>query len=310
VAEQFGKAGKFKTPVVESTGTGGGMKLFCGGVGPDHPDLTNASRRMKKSELEECQKNGVKDIVEMSIGYDGLTIAHAKSAPDVKLTKGQVFLALAKQVPGADGKLIANPYKMWSEIDPSLPAKKIEFLGPPPTSGTRDSFNELILLEGAKEIAKANAAFGEFAKADAKAFDKAAMTIREDGVYIDSGENDNVIVQKLGSNADAFGAFGFSFLEENLGTIKGVPLNGTEPTFENIAAGKYKAARSMFVYVKKQHVGVIPGIVEFVTEYMSDKAMGEGGYLEKKGLVILPEADLKKARDVAVGLKVMTGEGL
>ena len=255
VAEQFGKSGAGKTPVVESTGTGGGMKLFCAGVGEAHPDLTNASRAMKKGEFEDCQKNGVKDIVEIKVGIDGLTIAQSKAGPAIKLTMEQVFLALAEQVPDKDGKLVANPNKNWSDVDKSLPNVKIEVLGPPPTSGTRDSFHELFMEVGAKKIA----ALKELQKADAKAFEKVWKSIRKDGAYVEAGENDNVIVQKLEANKNAFGIFGYSFLEENTAKLKGVPIDGVEPDYDTISSGKYKGARPLFVYVKKQHVGVDPG---------------------------------------------------
>ena len=287
VAEQFGKTSGMKTPVVESTGTGGGMKLFCAGVGVEHPDATNASRRMKKGEFEDCQKNGVKDIVEIKIGFDGLTIAQSKQGTPIKLTLAQLFLALAKEVPGPDGKLVANPNKNWSDIDKSLPNTKIEVLGPPPTSGTRDSLHELFLEKGAEQIP----ALAALKKSDAKAFEKAWKTLREDGAYVEAGENDNVIVAKLEANKNAFGVFGYSFLEENAAKLRGVPLDGVAPEFDNITGGKYKGARRMYVYVKKQHVGMVPGLDKFAAEYVSPKAIGEDGYLAKKGLVTLPKAE-------------------
>ena len=200
VAEAFGKTNG-KTPVVEATGTGGGMKLFCAGVGEANPDFTNASRPMKKSEFEDCAKNGVTDIIEIKVGFDGLTLAHASEAKDFALTKQQIFAALAKEIPGADGKLIANPNKLWSDVDPSLPATKIEVLGPPPTSGTRDSFAELVLEKGAEKYESLAA----LKKDDAKAFEKVWKAIREDGAYVEAGENDNLIVQKLQANADEIG---------------------------------------------------------------------------------------------------------
>jgi phosphate transport system substrate-binding protein len=303
VAEQFGKTSGMKTPVVESTGTGGGMKLFCAGVGESHPDATNASRRMEKGEFETCAKNGVTDIIEIAVGYDGLTIAHSKTAQPVKLTRKQVFLALAKEVPGSDGKLIPNPYKNWNEIDPALPAQKIEVLGPPPTSGTRDSFHELMLEKGAESIESLAA----LKKADEKAFEKVWKSIREDGAYVEAGENDNVIVQKLEANAKAFGVFGFSFLEENIGKLQGVSLEGVAPTFESIADGSYKASRKMFVYVKKAHIGVVPGLDKFMAEYVSEKATGEEGYLPKKGLVALPGEEHKSVAAAVLAGKTMTG---
>ena len=299
VAEQFGKSGAGKTPVVESTGTGGGMKLFCAGVGLGHPDLTNASRAMKKGEFEDCQKNGVKDIVEIKVGIDGLTIAQSKTGPSIKLTMEQVFLALGEQVPGKDGKLVANPYKNWSDIDASLPNIKIEVLGPPPTSGTRDSFHELFLEVGAK----ASAALTDMQKSDAKGFEKLWKSIRKDGAYVEAGENDNVIVQKLEGNKNAFGVFGYSFLEENLAKLRGVTIDGVEPTYDTIAGGKYKGSRPLFVYLKKQHVGVVPGIEQFAAEYVSAKAMSKDGYLARKGLVALPKAEADK---VAASVKSMT----
>lgn len=303
VAEAFGKASG-KTPVVESTGTGGGFKLFCAGVGVDHPDFTNASRAIKKGEFEDCQKNGVTDVVELKVGFDGLAIASAKSAPDVKLTKQQIFMALAKEVPGPDGKLIANPYTMWNEIDPSLPAQKIEVLGPPPTSGTRDSFVELVMEKGAEKFETLAA----MKKEDAKAFEKVWKSMREDGLFIEAGENDNLIVQKLGSNPNAFGIFGFSNVEENAATIKPVAIDDVVPTFETIASGDYKVSRPLFVYAKKQHVGTIPGMAEFVAEYMSDKAVGEEGYLADKGLIPLPAEELEKVRKGATDMTAITAD--
>ncbi len=301
VAEQFGKSGAGKTPVVESTGTGGGMKLFCAGIGDAHPDLTNASRAIKKGEFEDCQKNGVKDIVEIKVGIDGLTIAHSKAGPSMKLSMEQVFLALAEQVPGADGKLVPNPNKTWSDVDKSLPNIKIEVLGPPPTSGTRDSFHELFLEVGAKKVA----ALTEMQKADAKGFEKLWKSIRKDGAYVEAGENDNVIVQKLEANKNAFGIFGYSFLEENTAKLKGVPIDGVIPDYDAISSGQYKGARPLFVYVKKQHVGVVPGIDKFVAEFVSAKAMSKDGYLARRGLVALPKAEADKIKADATAMKVL-----
>jgi phosphate transport system substrate-binding protein len=306
VAEQFGKSSGMKTPVVESTGTGGGMKLFCAGVGEGHPDATNASRRMKKNEYDDCQKNGVKDIVEINIGFDGLTVAQSKQGTPIKLTLGQLLLAVAKEVPGPDGKLIPNPNKNWSDIDKSLPNVKIEVLGPPPTSGTRDSFHELLLEKGAESIP----ALAALKKSDPKAFDKVWKTLREDGAYVEAGENDNVIVAKLEANKNAFGVFGYSFLEENSAKLRGVPLNGVEPEFENITSGKYPGARRMYVYLKKQHVGMVPGIDKFAAEYVSPKALGEDGYLAKKGLVTLPKSELETVRKSATGMVSMKPDPL
>ena len=306
VAEQFGKSSGMKTPVVESTGTGGGMKLFCAGVGEGHPDATNASRRMKKGEFADCQKNGVKDIVEIKVGFDGLTISQSKQGAPIKLTLGQVFLALAKEVPGPDGKMVANPNKNWSDIDKSLPNVKIEVLGPPPTSGTRDSLHELFMEPGAEQVPAMKA----IKTSDAKAFEKAWKSIREDGAYVEAGENDNVVVAKLEANKNAFGVFGYSYLEENSAKLRGVSIDGVEPTYEGISGGKYNGSRALWVYVKKQHVGLVPGIDKFAAEYVSPKAIGEDGYLSKKGLVTLPKSEADSVRKNATGMVPMSADPL
>ena len=293
VAENFGRSTSFKTPVVESTGSGGGMKLFCAGVGTEHPDITNASRRMKKSEFETCSKNGI-TVTEVKIGYDGIVMANSKAAKPMALTKQQIFLALAKQVP-MDGKLVDNPYKMWNEIDSSLPAKKIEVLGPPPTSGTRDAFVELVMEEAAEE-------FPEIKSLDKDAFKVAAHSMREDGAFVEAGENDNLIVQKLEANPDALGIFGFSFLDQNADKLQGSTVNGVAPEFENIASGDYGVSRSLYFYVKQEHVGTIPGVKEYVAEFTSERAWGEEGYLVEKGLIPLPDADRKAMHDSANGM--------
>jgi phosphate transport system substrate-binding protein len=303
VAEQFSRTGG-KAPVIESTGTGGGMKLFCAGIGVQHPDGSNASRRITKAEFEDCKKNGVTDVVELKVGFDGLTIANSKRGPDLKVTKEQVFLALAKNIPGADGKLVPNPHKMWSDINPSLPNQKIEVLGPPPTSGTRDSFHELVMEPGAEAIPALKA----LKASDRKAFDAAWKQVREDGGYVEAGENDNLIVQKLEANPASVGIFGFSFLEENPGKIKGATINGVAPSFEAIADGKYTVARPLFVYFKKQHVGVVPNLDRFMQEYVSEKAIGEDGYLGRKGLVNLPKAELAKVRADVTAQKTLGAE--
>jgi phosphate transport system substrate-binding protein len=282
------------------------MKLFCAGLGEDTPDFTNASRPIKKSEFEDCKKNGVTDIVEIKVGFDGLSLAHAKSAKEFGLTKQQVFLALAKEIPGADGKLVANPNKMWSDVDPSLPATKIEVLGPPPTSGTRDSFAELVMEKGAESIES----LAKLKKDDAKAFEAVWKSIREDGAYVEAGENDNLIIQKLQANADAVGIFGYSFLEQNADTIADIKIDGVGASYETIADGSYKVARPLFIYVKKQHIDSIPGMKEFIAEYVSDKALGEDGYLADKGLVTLPGDQAEKTRAVASALDVISAEGL
>lgn len=295
VAEQFGKSGKFKTPKVESTGTGGGFKLFCGGVGVEHPDISNASRAIKSSEKEDCAKNGVKDIVEVKIGFDGIVLANSKAAKPLELDLKQLYLALAKNIPDpkSGDKLVPNPYKMWSDIDPSLPKQKIEVLGPPPTSGTRDAFVELGMEGGCKGFPMLK----EMKDKDEKAYKAACHTVREDGAFIEAGENDNLIVQKLGANKDAYGIFGYSFLEENLATVKPAIINGSRPTYESIAGGDYPLSRPLFFYVKKAHVGVIPGIPEFLAEFTSDKAFGPEGYLADRGLIALPDDQRKQVAE-------------
>jgi len=303
VAEQFGKTSGMKTPVVESTGTGGGMKLFCAGVGAEHPDFTNASRAIKKGEFEDCQKNGVTEIVEIKVGFDGLAMADSVKGANMSLTKKQIFQALAKQVPDKDGNLIANPYTMWSEIDPSLPAQKIEVYGPPPTSGTRDSFAELVMEKGAEGFDSLKA----LKKSDAKAFEAVWKSMREDGPFVEAGENDNLIVQKLVGNPNAIGIFGFANVAENP-QVRALAVDGVVPTMETIASGEYKVARPLFVYAKKQHVGVIPGMAEFVAEYTSDKATGEDGYLVEKGLIALPGEEGAKVREAARAMVVMTAD--
>jgi phosphate transport system substrate-binding protein len=301
VAEKFGRASSFKTPVVESTGSGGGLKLFCAGVGVDHPDITNASRRIKKSEVEKCAKNGVDAITEVKIGFDGIVIANSKSAKPFHLTLRQVYLALAKDVPQGD-KLVPNPYTSWNEIDPKLPNAKIEVLGPPPTSGTRDAFVELAMEGGCKTFPNIEA----MKKADKNAYKAACHTIREDGGFIEAGENDNLIVQKLVANPNALGIFGFSYLDQNLDKIQGSVVNGTEPTFENIAAAKYPVSRSLYFYIKNAQVGKVPGIEEYLAEFTSEKAIGDDGYLVDKGLIPLGAADRKMVREKAKLLTALT----
>ena len=301
VAEQFGRAGQFKTPKVESTGTGGGIKLFCNGVGPQYPDIANASRRMRPAELATCQKNGVKDVVEIKVGYDGIVIAENKSGQTLSLTRKDVYLALAKTVPDPanPNTLIPNPYTTWKDVNPKLPATKIEVLGPPPTSGTRDSFVELYMEAGCRSYAWLDALRTQ----DEPRFKRACDTVREDGAYVEAGENDNLIVQKLTANPNAVGIFGYSFLEENLDKLKGAVVDGVSPTYDSVASGKYPASRPLFIYVKKQHVGVIRGIPEFIAEYTSEKALGEEGYLADKGLIPPLKSEIGKIREDAKAMK-------
>ncbi len=297
VAENFGRKTDFPTPKIESTGSGGGIKLFCAGVGVQHPDITNASRRIKKTEVEMCKENGVAEVLEMKVGYDGIVLANSNEAPTYELPREQLFLALAKQVPNPDGSetLVDNPYTMWSDIDPSLPNKKIEVLGPPPTSGTRDAFNELVMEYGAEKY--------EFIeKMDKNDFKTVSHTFREDGHFIDAGENDNLIVQKLQANPHALGIFGFSFLDQNMDKVHGTIINGVAPTFDNIADGSYPVSRPLYFYVKKAHIGTIPGIEAYLEEWTSPQAWGPDGYLAEKGMIPMPDAEREKFAKVAKDL--------
>ncbi|MFP4071759.1 MAG: PstS family phosphate ABC transporter substrate-binding protein [Desulfovibrionales bacterium] len=304
VAERFGSTTQFKTPKIESTGSGGGLKLFCTGVGVEHPDITNASRRIKKTEFENCQKNGVKDVVEVKVGYDGIVVANSKSAEQLDLTRRDLYLALAKEIP-QNGKMVANPNKTWKDVNPSLPATKIEVLGPPPTSGTRDAFVELVMRKGAETFPEMKAI-----KNDKKKFRSLADTMREDGAFIEAGENDNLIVQKLQSNPNALGIFGFSFLDQNTDKLQGSIVNDVEPTFDNIADGKYPVSRPLFFYVKKAHVGAIPGMQEYVNLFTSEQAWGPDGYLIDKGMIPMPEEERKKFRNQATKLIPLSGNEL
>tara|TARA_B100000965_G_C19523562_1_gene727675 strand:- start:8 stop:1048 length:1041 start_codon:yes stop_codon:yes gene_type:complete len=299
VAEQFGKTTKFKTPVVESTGSGGGLKLFCAGIGAQHPDMTNASRRIKKSEVERCAKNGVTDVVEIKVGYDGIVMANSKASPQMKITRQQIFMALAKDVPAGEGKLIPNPNKTWKDVDPSLPDVKIEVLGPPPTSGTRDAFAELAMEGGCKKIGWIKA----MKKTDKKKYKAICHSIREDGAYVEAGENDVLIVRKLEANPKAFGVFGYSFLDQNADKIQGSLIDGKAPTFEAISDGSYAVSRPLYFYVKKAHVGSIPGMKEFVAEFTADKAFGPDGYLTDKGLIPMGDAERTKFREDGANLR-------
>ncbi len=292
VAEQFGKTSQFKTPVIESTGSGGGLKLFCSGVGVEHPDITNASRRIKQSEIDKCAKNGVNDIIEIKVGYDGIVLANAKTAPVMKITKQQIFLALAKNIPDGKGGLKENDNMKWSDIDPSLPVSKIEVLGPPPTSGTRDAFAELALEGGCKTFKKIKA----IKKTDKKKYKAICHGVREDGGYVEAGENDVLIVRKLEANPAAFGVFGFSFLDQNADKVQGSLIGNVGPTFDAIAVGSYPVSRSLYFYVKVAHVGKVPGIKEFVSTFISEQMSGPDGVLSERGLIPMPDAERTKFR--------------
>ena len=298
VAEQFAAASGGAAPVVESTGTGGGMKIFCEGVGEDKADITGASRAMKKSEFEACTANGVTDVTEIQLGYDGLSIAVSQAnTADINLTKAQIFQALAAEVE-VDGQIVANPYKNWSDIDPSMPNVPITVFGPPPTSGTRDAFVELAMLPGC-------AAFPALKALEGDRKTEVCSRMRQDGPFIEAGENDNLIVQRIEADPNALGIFGYSFLYENSDKLKGVKVEGVAPTFETIADFSYPIARPLFIYVKNAHRGVIPGLNEFIAEYVSDAALGPDGYLAERGLTPLAPDLLKEMQARGADSKAM-----
>lgn len=279
-AEQFSNANpNFKAPIVESTGTGAGVKLFCAGVGAEYPDIVNASRRIKKAEAEQCAKNGVTEIVEIQIGLDGLAVAAAKDGIKLELTTTDLYKAIAANPFGKP-----NTAKTWRDVNPALPALPISVYGPPSTSGTRDSLVELLMEPGCDSDPATKA----LKESNADQHKDVCGKIREDGAYVDSGENDNLIVQKLAANPNSVGVFGFSFLEENGDKLKDIPINGVPASFENVATGKYPGSRPLFIYVKKAHLRAIPGLKEFVAEIAGN--WGPGGYLAKRGLIISPTA--------------------
>lgn len=302
VAERFGRSTNFKTPVVESTGTGGGFKLFCSGVGERTPDMANASRAIKSSEVELCAKNGVTDIVEVKIGYDGVVLANASGVAKYNLTTRDIFLALAKDVPDGNGALKPNDAKTWKDVNPVLPDAKIEVLGPPPTSGTRDAFAELAMESGCKAFDWIKAVKDE----DKKRFQAICHSMREDGAYIEAGENDNLIVQKLDANKNALGIFGYSFLDQNMDKVQASTINGSEATFENIADGSYAVSRPLYFYVKKAHLDAIPGLREFVIEFVSDDASAEEGYLEERGFIPMGGTERDELLDKVLNFKSMS----
>lgn len=289
VAENFGKVTGYGSPVIESTGTGGGMKLFCAGVGIEHPDITNASRAIKSSEVENCTANGVTPI-EVKIGYDGIVLGNSVNGDQLDLTVDQMYRATAEEI-YINGEFVANPYKTWSDIDPSLPAYEIEVMGPPPTSGTRDAYIELVQHAACNALG-----------VDKKLIKARCSSVREDGAYIEAGENDNLIVQKLNSDSQRFGIFGFSFLDNNRDSVQGVTVSGVAPEFDAISSGEYPVSRSLFFYVKKEHVGVVPGLREYVEYFISDAMIGEYGATVDKGLIPLP------ADEYAAMVKRVTGE--
>jgi phosphate transport system substrate-binding protein len=277
-----------KAPVIESTGTGAGMKLFCAGVGAAHPDIEDASRRMKASEYAQCAANGVRDILEIQVGIDGIAFAEAKNGPKMTLTPTDLYKALAGN-PG--GK--PNTARVWRDVNPALPAVPIQVYGPPATSGTRDALAELILTKGCEA---SDPTAGPLAKSDAEAHKALCTRVREDGVYVDAGENDNLIVQKLQSNPNAIGVFGYSYLEENKDSVNGVAISGVAPTYATIADNAYPGSRPLYVYVKKAHLTAIPGLRTLLKLYAAN--WGAGGPLVKRGLIAAPDAI--QARSAAI----------
>ena len=304
-AERFGKTTSFKTPIVEATGSGGGLKLFCAGVGEGAPDIANASRRIKAKEVETCVKNGVAEVIEVKIGYDGIVLANSRDTGRMSLTLRDVFLALAHDVPAGACEeagaceLKANPYETWKDVNPELPDVRIEALGPPATSGTRDAFVELAMEGGCKTFPGIEA----MKEADKNAYKKLCHTIREDGAYIEAGENDNLVVQKLTTNPRALGIFGFSFLDQNDDKLQGSTVDGVAPEFEEIAGGDYPVSRALFFYVKKAHIGEVPGIAEFIAEFTNEATWGPDGYLADKGLIPMSDAERKEWSAAANGLR-------
>lgn len=301
VAEQFGASSQYPTPIVESTGTGGGFKAFCQGIGPGEPSVSNASRPIKASEKQLCADAGITELVEVKIGFDGIVLANAKGAPDLNLTKEYIFLALAAELPDGNGGWEKNPNKLWSDVSDTLPEMPILVSGPPPTSGTRDAFVEIAMEGGAKEIA----VLAALKSSDKNEFKRRAHTIRNDGAWIDSGENDSAIVQTLLKNNDSVGIMGFSFLEQNLDRIKGAKVGGISPVFEEIASGNYKISRSMYFYVKKQNLALVPGVDAYVAEFTSEGSWGPDGYLVEKGLIPLPDTARVAERASAIAMDVM-----
>ena len=291
VGETFAAKGN-TAPVIESTGTGGGMKLFCAGVGESHPDFTNASRAIKSSEVEKCKANGITPL-EMKVGYDGIVFANSKEGASFEVTPLELYLALAKDVPQADGTLKENTYTNWNEINPNFPNQKIEVLGPPPSSGTRDAWVELVMEKGCKTFDWVK----EMKKQDKKKYKGICHGIREDGAFVEAGENDNLIIQKLANNPNAFGIFGYSFLDQNTDVIKGTVIGGVAPTFESIADGSYPASRGLYVYAKKEHMNKIEGMREFMELYLSDDVAGADGSLGDAGLIPLPQNELDTVRE-------------
>ena len=279
-AERVARANpRLGTPIIESTGTGAGFKLFCSGVGERFPDVSNASRRMKAKEAQQCASNGVKDVTEIQLGLDGVAIATAKGTPIAGITQRDLYLAIAKTPFGKPNKA-----KTWKDVNSRLPALPIRVYGPPTTSGTRDALGELLMTPPCE----ANSSMAALKKSNEAKFKAICTAVRTDGAYIEAGENDNLIVQKLAANPGTLGIFGYSFLEENTAKVKGVAINGVAPTYQTISTFKYPGARPLYIYVKNAHVRAIPAIRAFVAEITKESAIGPKGYMLAGGLVAAP----------------------
>ncbi|MEL7128012.1 MAG: substrate-binding domain-containing protein [Pseudomonadota bacterium] len=305
VAEQFGAATRYQTPIVETTGTGGGFKVFCEGAGPSTPSIANASRRITASELELCARAGVVDLVEIPIGFDGIAVVSSKQGPTYQLTNEVLYQALAADLPDGAGGWRANPHRRWSDVSADLPPIPILVSGPPPTSGTRDAFLTLALEPGAE-------AFPQLAAlklSDPTAFETRVHTLRSDGAWIDAGENDAAIIQTLIKNNDALGVLGFSFLDQNSDRVRAAEISGVAPTFETISSGEYSVSRSLYVYVKRQNAAIVPGLVDFLDAFTAEEAWGPSGYLAQRGLIPLPQPNRAAVRDEALSFKRMAGDG-
>jgi phosphate transport system substrate-binding protein len=292
VAENYARKSGKKAPKVESLGTGGGIKLFCSGSGDGFPDIANASRPMKKSEFDACAAKGVKDIIQIKVGFDGIVVATDKDGADYNFKLEQLYLGLAQNSVKAS-QLVKNPYTTWDQVGSGLPGNRIVVYGPPPSSGTRDAFVELAIEAGARKFPTLDAI-----RSDNEATFKARIDpLRNDGGWIDAGENDNAIVQTLTRTPGALGVFGYSFLEENQDKVKGATINGVKPTPGAIADGSYPLSRSLYIYVKKSMLSVTPGLKEYVEEFLSDAATGRGGYLQQRGLIPLPAGQHTAQKD-------------
>ncbi len=290
-AENFARKTGRPAPRVESLGTGGGIKAFCDGVGEGTPDIALASRPMKPGEWDDCREAGV-TVAEVRIGSDGVVVATDRQGADYRLSLEQLYRALAAETPGPDGRFIPNPNATWREVDPALPPVRIQVYGPPPTSGTRDAFVELGMEAGAKKIP----ALAALKEQDEDAFKARAHTLREDGGWVDAGENDNALLQTLTRTPGSLGVFGFSFLGQNRDRVKAATVNGVAPSTETIADGSYPLARTLYLYVKKQHLQRTPAIRAYLAEFLSDAASGKGGYLADQGMIPLPADELLAAR--------------